>query len=273
MKLISGNIPHHGVLGFTAALSVHAAIFAAILGTRHQYGVIESETASISMSFLESPVIEDPAQGNRHDADALESIPEDLADSPLPDRKKENVKARETSVPQDIDQPTPATAGINEKPQQADPATERQIAPDTVREAVQQKDTAELPAVRPVPRKDVRKAVIAKGKSRGQTLASPSQSRGQRLASPGQVRSYAALVRARIARYRPRKGRVKGKVVINFAISSNGALRYARIARSSGDRMADRAAHEAVRKASPFPRPPSGMTPRQLSFSIPFAFR
>jgi len=92
-------------------------------------------------------------------------------------------------------------------------------------------------------------------------------------ASPGQVRRYAGLVRARIARNRPSSRGRRGTAIVRFAISRSGRLRYARLARSSGDRTLDRAALASVRRASPFPRPPRGMSARQLTFSIPFRFR
>lgn len=92
-------------------------------------------------------------------------------------------------------------------------------------------------------------------------------------ASPGEVRSYAGLVRARIARNRPSSQGRRGTAVVRFAISRGGGLRYARLARSSGDSILDRAALASVRRAAPFPRPPRGMSAGQLTFSIPFRFR
>jgi len=92
-------------------------------------------------------------------------------------------------------------------------------------------------------------------------------------ASPGQARSYAAAVRARIARNRPSSRGRRGTAVVRFAISRGGGLRYARLARSSGDGALDRAALASVRRAAPFPRPPRGMSAGQLTFSIPFRFR
>jgi len=97
--------------------------------------------------------------------------------------------------------------------------------------------------------------------------------RARASASPGQVRSYAATVRARIARNRPSSRGRRGTAVVRFAISRGGGLRYARLARSSGDGALDRAAIASVRRAAPFPRPPRGMSAGQLTFSIPFRFR
>ena len=95
---------------------------------------------------------------------------------------------------------------------------------------------------------------------------------GRSRASPGAVANYGARVRSRILSNRPAAAR-SGKVVITFGISLAGRLRYARISRSSGRPGLDAAALSAVRRSAPFPRPPAGANPSQLSFSIPFSFR
>lgn len=95
---------------------------------------------------------------------------------------------------------------------------------------------------------------------------------GKARASSGAILSYASRVRARIAGNRPRSvGR--GRVVVSFGLTASGGLRYARIGRSSGNAGVDRAALSAVRRSSPFPRPPKGASSGQLRFSIPFSFR
>ncbi len=96
--------------------------------------------------------------------------------------------------------------------------------------------------------------------------------KGKARASSGAILSYASRVRARIAGNRPRSvGR--GRVVVSFGLTASGGLRYARIGRSSGNAGVDRAALSAVRRSSPFPRPPKGASSGQLRFSIPFSFR
>lgn len=95
---------------------------------------------------------------------------------------------------------------------------------------------------------------------------------GRSRASQGAVRNYGARVRSRILANRPSASGA-GRAVISFGVSRGGALRYARVSRSSGKASLDRAALSAVRRSSPFPRPPSGATARQLIFSISFTFR
>jgi protein TonB len=83
---------------------------------------------------------------------------------------------------------------------------------------------------------------------------------------PGKVRSKLA----RVARSVRAKGR--GEVVVAFAVGSNGGVRSARVARSSGVSSVDQAALQAIRKASPFPPIPANAGRSTWEFSIPLAF-
>ena len=72
------------------------------------------------------------------------------------------------------------------------------------------------------------------------------------------VSNYPGQVMRRISRVpRPRTS-AKGAAVVQFTIAANGGLASAGIARSSGSAALDQAALAVVRKAQPFPRPPSG---------------
>ena len=92
-------------------------------------------------------------------------------------------------------------------------------------------------------------------------------------ASSGAVNAYGGRVRARILSRAPSGGGGKGRTVVSFGVSKSGGLRFVRVSRSSGNPGLDRKALSAVRRASPFPKPPSGASNRQLTFSISFRFR
>jgi protein TonB len=49
----------------------------------------------------------------------------------------------------------------------------------------------------------------------------------------------------------------EGTVVVSFRLLADGSVRNVRIAESSGYPALDRGAVDAVRNASPFPRPPA----------------
>lgn len=115
-------------------------------------------------------------------------------------------------------------------------------------------------------RQAAQSANAARGTGRSQASA------GRVSASTGDIRNYGAVVRARIARNKPGGGG-RGSVVIALSISTSGSLTYSRIVRSSGSASLDQDALAAVRRAAPFPPPPSGAAPGQLRFTIPFQFR
>lgn len=96
---------------------------------------------------------------------------------------------------------------------------------------------------------------------------------GKSRASAGAVNRYASRVRARILSRRPGSGGRRGTTVISFQVTRSGGLSWARISRSSGSGSLDSRALSAVRRASPFPKPPAGARSGQLRFSIPFRFR
>jgi protein TonB len=91
-------------------------------------------------------------------------------------------------------------------------------------------------------------------------------------AKPASSGAYRAQVWAKLARHRPRLGK-PGSTTVVFAIGPSGALRSARVGRSSGNAALDQRALAAVRAASPFPSPPGAMSASALNFSIQIYFR
>jgi len=88
--------------------------------------------------------------------------------------------------------------------------------------------------------------------------------------------NYKGKVRAKIARstQMPSKAKrlgISGRAQVQFVITPSGDARNIVVASSAGNPMLDEAAISAVRRASPFPRMPEGMT--QLEISVPIAFR
>jgi protein TonB len=83
--------------------------------------------------------------------------------------------------------------------------------------------------------------------------------------------AHRSKVWSALARAKPRTGE-RGSATVTFNIGANGALRGARIARSSGNAKIDQAALATVRKAGPFPAPP-GLKSGAASYSIRIDFR
>jgi len=87
--------------------------------------------------------------------------------------------------------------------------------------------------------------------------------------------NYKGKVRAKIMRatHLPSKARrlgISGRAHVKFTITPSGTARNIVLASSAGNPMLDDAALTAVRKASPFPRMPAGMS--QIDISVPIVF-
>jgi TonB family protein len=105
----------------------------------------------------------------------------------------------------------------------------------------------------------------------------PSRSESGRTASGADVAAFRAGVAARVAamkRYPPgARGRGEtGRPVVAFQLSPSGALAGASLSRSSGHAELDAEALAMVRRAAPFPKPPSG-APRNFSIGVSFDLR
>ncbi len=70
--------------------------------------------------------------------------------------------------------------------------------------------------------------------------------------------NYNGIVLNQIARVRRPRSSERGVAIVTFTIAANGSLASISIARSSGSREVDRLAQQVIRKAAPFPPPPSG---------------
>jgi protein TonB len=125
-------------------------------------------------------------------------------------------------------------------------------------------------------REKARREPVAQQTAGGTTSraqAAGAKSSGRVSASRGSVISYAAQVRAKVARNKPPGNGHRGVAQVSFGVSPSGGLSFARLARSSGSPALDRAALGAVHRAAPFGAPPAGASAAQLRFSIPFYFR
>jgi periplasmic protein TonB len=100
-----------------------------------------------------------------------------------------------------------------------------------------------------------------------------AESQAKVSASRGSILSYAASIRAKVARNKPTGFGRSGEVEISFGVSPSGDLSYANLAQSSGNTRLDEAALDAIRHSAPFGPPPADASPSQLRFSIPFYFR
>src|SRR5262249_21142077 len=82
-------------------------------------------------------------------------------------------------------------------------------------------------------------------------------------AGPGRSQNYSnwiGTVYAHLARYQRRNQTNAGLVVVRFGLDASGRVTRVSLARSSGFADLDQEAQAAVRRASPFPAPPLGVS-------------
>ncbi len=160
---------------------------------------------------------------------------------------------------------TTAKAPRSSKPKQESQAAQQTVgsAPPSRPEALKQTQARPAPAqqVQAQPRSGF-------GFRLPMALAPANNPAPAQAAKPRPSRAaYSRKVWAALARSKPRAGQ-KGSATVMFTIGAGGGLGGARISRSSGNTRIDQLALATVRRAAPFPAPPSGRS----SFSIRIDF-
>ena len=115
-------------------------------------------------------------------------------------------------------------------------------------------------------------AEIVAGGATAQSSAENGVAEGRTGASAGQLTKFAMEVRMALGRSRPKHDGLRGRALIIFALSDAGGIRFADIAKSSGSERLDRLALRAVETAT-LPKPPTGLTDAQRTYTVPFEFK
>jgi protein TonB len=271
-------------LAIVISCALHAVAAAAIListAALPEYGVLEEETDTLSLEMTQSVVLESTMRELVDaTAAAAAAMPRgsvaavDADPDPLPE-------TQDVPIEKDAAPPTIKSAEVDPDAAEAsEEPLEVLSGSGEPAEAVRTKAAKQEVDVKEERRKKEREQV-RRQRSKQQTAGGPtSRSNASKVAasarasaSRGTVLSYAARVRAKVARNKPSGRGHRGTARVAFGVSSSGGLSYARLARSSGNAALDQAALSAVRRAAPFGAPPAGTTSAQLRFSIPFYFR
>lgn len=152
--------------------------------------------------------------------------------------------------------------------------TAEKAAPDKIGERVERRQTADADSKKPL----WKPMTLGFGKDKKRQVETPAPKQASapeaapKKAQPASSGAYRAKVWAKLARHKPRLGK-PGSTSVVFVIGPSGALRSARVGRSSGNAQLDQTALAAVRAASPFPAPPAGLGAGALTFSIQIYFR
>lgn len=101
------------------------------------------------------------------------------------------------------------------------------------------------------------RAGVANGAATAKAQQSGSGGR-KKSAGNAAVSNYPGLVMRKLSRVGKPRVNARGATVVAFTISGSGGLASVSVARSSGSSALDSAAMQLVRRAAPFPKPPSG---------------
>lgn len=101
------------------------------------------------------------------------------------------------------------------------------------------------------------------GASNGKKTASATVAGNRKSGKPTQganaaINNYPGLVSRKIDRQKRPKVATKAAAIVSFTIAASGAIAKISIVKSSGSTKFDKSAVVLVRRASPFPKPPSG---------------
>ncbi|KAA1056915.1 energy transducer TonB family protein [Azospirillum argentinense] len=236
-----------GALALSGTL--HAGVLAVLLSAAGAApGTVTEETGAVSLNDTITPVIEVmlvASEGDSGPPPAAEPEPEIT-----PEIEPQQDPASES-------EPEPTPEPIPPPPPKPLPKP----APKPPVKAMPKPQAAPGPSPSPTPSTET-------GTGHASAAASEPVS-----ASRGAMVDYGAQVWAWIGRHKPEKVVGGGQATVKLTLGTAGEVLDAAILTSSGDEALDRAALAAVRKASPFPTPPPGLTAEDRVFSVPFLFR
>ncbi|CAO3458726.1 hypothetical protein [Azospirillum argentinense] len=236
----------------TLSGTLHAGVLAVLLSAAGAApGTVTEETGAVSLNDTVTPVIEVMLVASEADSGPPpaavaepESEPEVM---PEPESVPPVAEPAPASAPEPPPPPKPLPKPLPKPKPPAKAALKPQVAPGPSPSATPSAET---------------------GTGREAATASEPVS-----ASRGAVVDYGAQVWAWIGRHKPEKVVGGGQATVKLTLGAAGEVLDASILTSSGDAALDRAALAAVRKASPFPTPPPGLTAEDRVFSVPFLFR
>ncbi|MBK3736083.1 TonB family protein, partial [Azospirillum brasilense] len=235
-----------GALALSGTL--HAGVLAVLLSAAGAApGIVAEETGAVSLNDTITPVIEVMLVASEADSGPPPAAVAEPEITP-------EIEPQRDPAPEPEPEPTPEPA-----PPVVEPA------PESAPEAIPP------PPPKPLPKPAPKPPVKAMTKPQAAPVPNPSPAPSTETgighaaaasepvsASRGAVVDYGAQVWAWIGRHKPEKVVGGGQATVKLTLGTAGEVLDASILTSSGDEALDRAALAAVRKASPFPTPPSG---------------
>jgi protein TonB len=261
-ELVASRASTHWTALLAAALLLHLGLVALFLRAPTPLPEVGLEAISVELEI-----------GNNQPV-GIASSPSEAADAPKPDTEQKPELARnelETPVepdkpkPEEIKEPEPKLAAAQAEPDRQPPEPEALAVQDKPepREAPKP-EVSEQQKPQPQKKSAAKKAAPAQVAQAGGIGAGQSNA----------VRNYSSQVAAHLSRHKrfPPDARAagnRGVATVSFSIDGGGKVETVSLARSSGFVSLDAESQEMVRRASPFPAPPTGQT---MTFTVPVNF-
>jgi colicin import membrane protein len=186
-----------------------------------------------------------------------------------------SAEPQEQAVAQPPTPPEPQTKPPEPKPPEPKPP-EPKPKPEKTAKA---ETLPDLPGEKPlkvedfdVSMADIVKQVEQSQERRKQQQAQKALTQRQLAAAPqGTQSAFSKSVIAALARTKPQLSLTKGEVVVGFLLTRTGALALVKVLQSSGDKILDQMAVDAV-KAAQIATPPPNVDPDDLTYRIHYVF-
>jgi periplasmic protein TonB len=195
--------------------------------------------------------------------------PHDLAPGPLLETESQERVAEETPTPPEFKEPKEKQ---EEKVVEAPPAPDPEIAmppePPPEEGPIEHKPAPVQATAAPVP--TAPQSAPAPAKLAVAPAVAPAERPTSAVIASWQRQLVAQLERHK--RYPPQAHGKVGEARLAFSIDRTGRVLASRIVHSSGSDALDREALALVRRAAPFPPPPTGLPDDRLSFVVPIRY-
>jgi protein TonB len=288
---LSGMRRHVPLLAFAAlSLAFHAGVLWAMW--RDPVPLVSIGEEVISIEIVVGASAPAGAAQTPGESDLQAAAPEpQQAEPPREAEQKATEQPQEVPIAAEEKAPEPKPEE-SEAPPEAKVADAPKAQEDTPREASRDPEVAFVPppeqkpphpkaAPKPVhnaaPAKDPRRIAAPSGEhTQKQTKAAPSTAANNvGVGRSDNNSNYAGLVSAHLRRHQqyPADARSRGEqgaATVSFSLDGGGRVTSARLMKGSGIASIDQEVQAMVRRASPFPPPPSA---RAMSFTVPVTFR
>jgi protein TonB len=200
----------------------------------------------------------------------IASTPSEAAEAPKPEPEQKTEQARnEPETPVEPDKPEPKLAAAEPEPDRAPPEPEAmatQEKPEPPREEPKP-EAAEQP--KPEPQQEPQETA-----SKPAAPAMTAQAGGLGAGQSAALKNYFSQVASHLSRHKrfPPDARAaghNGTAMVSFTVDGSGNVDAVRLAHSSGVASFDAESLAMVKRASPFPAPPSGQS---VNFTVPVNF-